>query len=298
MSDRVELIRALAVLAEEPAPEHEAVARALGLPHPPSSAEHTDIFVLQVYPFASVYLGVEGMLGGEARDRIAGFWRAVGQTPPPDPDHVAALLGLYAGLLGQAEQETEPPRRIMTERAAAVLLWEHLVSWLPPFLAKLNEVGTSFHREWADLLIDVLSAECRTLGDDLAPPIHLVDVPGLSEGGTLDEHLSGVLAPVRSGMVITRGDLARGAANAEVGSRIGERRFVLRAMLEQDARATLRWLSSEASRWSEIHLRLRSRWGIDSNFWVQRSTEAAELFTRMADSEEEREVMFGATRSF
>ncbi|MFP5298110.1 MAG: molecular chaperone TorD family protein [Actinomycetota bacterium] len=297
MSERVELIRALAVLAEEPAAEHAAVAHTLGLPNPPSPAEHTDVYVLQVYPFASVYVGAEGMMGGEARDRIAGFWRAVGQVPPTEPDHVAALLGLYAGLLDQAERENDPARRIMTQRAAAALLWEHLLSWLPPFLAKLREVGSDFHREWADLLIDVLFEESRSLDADLPLPVHLAEAPGLAEEDTLDGHLSGVLAPVRSGMVITRADLARGAVSADVGTRIGERRFILKAMLEQDVRATLRWLSSEATRWKEIHLSMGSRWGIGSNFWVQRCADAAELFTRMADSEEEQEVVLGVARS-
>ena len=40
------------------------------------------------------------MLGGEARDRIAGFWRALGLVPPPEPDHLAVMLGLYAGQPG------------------------------------------------------------------------------------------------------------------------------------------------------------------------------------------------------
>jgi sulfite exporter TauE/SafE len=38
------------------------------------------------------------MLGGAARERVAGFWRAVGLVPPPEPDHLAALLGLAAGV--------------------------------------------------------------------------------------------------------------------------------------------------------------------------------------------------------
>jgi hypothetical protein len=38
-----------------------------------------------------------------------------------------------------------------------------------------------------------------------------------------------------------------------VGFRIGERRFALRAMLEQDPRATVAWLAGEASRWQQRH---------------------------------------------
>lgn len=52
---------------------------------PPAVDEHTDVLVFQAYPYASIYLGAEGMLGGKARDRIAGFWRALGGEPPAEP---------------------------------------------------------------------------------------------------------------------------------------------------------------------------------------------------------------------
>jgi len=93
-----EVLRALAVLCESPHPSHARVAEALDLGSTPSAADHTQAFVLGAVPYASVYLGPEGMLGGEAADRVAGFWRALGYVPPPEPDHLAALLGLLATL--------------------------------------------------------------------------------------------------------------------------------------------------------------------------------------------------------
>ena len=96
---RAELLRGLAVFAEAPGPSHAALADALGIPGVPDAAAYSDVFLFQLYPYAPVHLGPEGMMGGEARDRVAGFWRAVGRTPPPEPDHLAALLGLYAALL-------------------------------------------------------------------------------------------------------------------------------------------------------------------------------------------------------
>src|SRR3712207_4790889 len=74
----MELLRALAVLAEPPTAETRRVAEALGLGAGARADEYTELFVFQLYPYASVYLGREGMLGGEARDRVGGFWRALG----------------------------------------------------------------------------------------------------------------------------------------------------------------------------------------------------------------------------
>ncbi|HYP52965.1 MAG TPA: hypothetical protein VEQ42_05460, partial [Pyrinomonadaceae bacterium] len=59
-----ELFRALAALAEPPTDETARVAHALSLGPPPSADEYARLFVFQLYPYASVYLGPEGMLGG------------------------------------------------------------------------------------------------------------------------------------------------------------------------------------------------------------------------------------------
>src|SRR5204863_6550834 len=97
-ADAVELFRTLGVLLEPPVAAHRPLAELLDLGPPPSAAEHTDLFRFQLYPYASVYLGAEGMLGGEARDRIAGFWRALGLVPPAEPDELTVMLGFYAEL--------------------------------------------------------------------------------------------------------------------------------------------------------------------------------------------------------
>src|SRR3979409_705302 len=129
----MELFRALAVLAEPPTKEVARVAEALGLGVLPEQSEYTDLFVFQAYPYASVYLGAEGMLGGEARDRIAGFWRALGSEPPSEPDHLSVLLAALATLPG------EPPS------VRGALYWEHIASWMPPYLATLRRVGGAVH---------------------------------------------------------------------------------------------------------------------------------------------------------
>ncbi|HZB44880.1 MAG TPA: molecular chaperone TorD family protein, partial [Pyrinomonadaceae bacterium] len=101
----MEILRALAVLVEPPdRPGAARVAEALGLGELPEASAYTDLFVFQLYPYASVYVGREGMLGGEARDRVAGFLAALGHDVPAEPDHLALLLGAYAGLC-EAERD-------------------------------------------------------------------------------------------------------------------------------------------------------------------------------------------------
>ncbi|HSK15310.1 MAG TPA: molecular chaperone TorD family protein [Gaiellaceae bacterium] len=263
-----ELLRALAVLAEPPAPEHERVAASLGL-DPPRSEEYADIFLQQLYPYASVYAGAEGMLGGEARDRVAGFWRALGLVPPAEPDHLTALLGLLAAL------EAPEHRR--------ALLWEHLLSWLSPWLAKLDEIAPPAYRAWGRLLGTALEEEARALGPLEGLPLHLRAAPPLEH----DDLLGGVLVPVRSGVLLVRDDLAHAARELGLGVRIAERRYVLRALLAQDAAPTLAWLAAEARRWAGLHA---ERPGPIGEFWQERAEAAAALLDDACTAAREREV--------
>src|SRR6266536_138439 len=157
---------ALGVLCEPPKAAHVAIAEALRLPGRIDAADHTELFGFQLVPYASVYLGAEGMLGGEAADRVAGFWRALRLTPPPEPDHLAALLGLYA-TIGEAERgERDRARQALWRQARRALLWEHLLTWAVTYARAVIGSAPPFHAAWAQLLERTLLAEAA----DLEPP--------------------------------------------------------------------------------------------------------------------------------
>lgn len=264
-----ELFRALGALSEAPAPAHARLAEALGLPGVAGAEDHTQLFVFQLVPYASVYLGPEGMMGGEARDRVAGFWRALHLTPPNEPDHLAILLGLYASLGEREAAESEPDRRLMWVQARRTLLWEHLLTWLPAYTNAVIRVASGFYAAWAALLIQALGAEAREL---TAPafPMHLRDMPAVPDPRE-ESFIRALLAPARSGLIITRDDLAHGARKTGLGLRMGERAFVLRSLIEQDPVATFGWLVEEAARWESQHATTTAVAGDASQHWLVRA---------------------------
>lgn len=285
---RADLLRALGALCEAPDPGHASIAAALGLRLPHRPADRTATFLFQVYPYASVHVGVEGMRGGEAVDRVAGFWRAVGLVPPAEPDHLAALLGLAASLAELEAWEADPARRVLRREARAALLWEHLLSWVVPFLRATATVGTEFHARWASLVEAALLDDARSLGEPPTRlPAHLRAAPRFPEADELDELLVATLAPVRSGMVLSREDLLRAGRDVGVGIRIGERRFILRSMLSQDPTGTLRWLADEAARWAEIHAGTGAGLGPTALFWEERARAAEARFLELSVAAEE-----------
>src|SRR3989440_3401199 len=317
----MEIFRALAVFAEPPGrPEVARLAELLDLGEPPSLSEYTETFVFQLYPYASVYLGAEGMLGGEARDRVAGFLSALGLAPPHEPDHLSTLLATYAQLSAPEEDEggtdedesgadetklrayedergtNEVERRTNEDERGArrragrgaarrAFLWEHILSWLPAYLDKLAEIAPPFYRRWAKLLMSALVEEARASVPPVALPLHLREAPHVSDprATSPDEFLRSLLAPARSGVILVRADLARAARSLGTALRAGERMFALKSLMGQDACGALAWLAEEAARVAALHVARRDALGGGAGWGAARAC-ATERLLREVES--------------
>lgn len=323
----MELLRALGSLIDAPSPQHGAVARALGLPEPPSPAEHGRVVASQRWPYASVYLGSEGMMGGDARARIAGFRRALGadlgqdgRAAATEADHLAALLDLLAALDrwggngGRAStggsatgpagpmsdvaasrpqdsraQDPGAAHRTLLGHAKITLVREHIAPWLGPYLASFHHCGSEFYEAWATLLgraIGAVQAEMESEPDSPPSPslpAALRAAPALPDprraGG--EAFVAGLLAPVRSGMILVRDDLARLARDAGLACRAGERRYVLVGLLAQDPGGTLARLSRRAREWRE-RLSAQASPARIAQWWAARADTTARLLSELA----------------
>jgi len=248
---RWELFRALGAVADNPA-DARAACGALGLPAP-GTAEHTEAFVLNCPPYAAVYLSAEGGLGGDAADRAAGFWRAIGVPPPTEPDHLTTLLSLYASLGQAADGARAAATAGALTRARHALFWEHLWPWLPAYLEAVTSLRVPSLAAWASLARQAVLAERAAHPGGRLPLALRAAPPPLSPGCAPGDLPGALTTPARSGLILTRRCLAAGAEAASAGHRIGERRFTLHAMLEQEPGGTLRWLAGEAGRWASRH---------------------------------------------
>jgi TorA maturation chaperone TorD len=276
-----DLFRALGALSEAPDPAHARLAGALGLPGRPDAADHTALFVLQLVPYASAYLSADGMVGGESADRVAGFWRALRLTPPAEPDHLAALLGLYATLGEREREDGDAARAVLWRQARRALLWEHLLTWLPPYTVAAEHAADPCYAGWARLLRDALYAEARTLPAPATTALHLREPPAPPDPDAGPEPLvRALLAPGRSGVILTRADLADGAERVGAALRQGGRAFVLRAMLGQAPLATLGWLAGEADRWSARHAAAEPVLGEVARAWRTRAQASGSALRR------------------
>ena len=282
----MELLRCLGSLIEPPSEETRHLAELLELGPPPAAADQTDLFLFQLYPYASVYLDSEGKMGGEARDRIAGFWRALDMGPPAESDHLTVLLAFYSRLQeleGRTKNEDTAER---WRHIRSAFLWEHLVSWLPVYLDKLRELGFSFYTGWANLLAQALTEEIEAIRRPTVLPLHLREAgemvdPRIDEDGA--GLLGSLLAPACCGFILLRDDLRRAGRDLELGVRAGERSYVLKSLLGQDDKNTLLWLANEASTWADRHRSWQPLTGSIAAFWSSRAATTATLLTDLAN---------------
>lgn len=244
---RWELLRALGALTVDAPGENEIVFRTLGL-EPWSGTDHTKVFVLDLPPYASIYLDPEGKLGGACVDQIAGVWRALGLDPPSEPDHLLSLFGLYASLGSAISECSTQVARKRVEVAARTVLSEHLHPWIFVYLAAVQTYPAT--EPWAELVRGVLRMELRSWPDEEGLPLMLREAPRRDLADLSPDRIYELATvPVMAGGVVTFRDLEEMGSRAGVGVRRGERRFILRSMMEQEPRETLRQLATHFHRW-------------------------------------------------
>ncbi|MEV4709614.1 molecular chaperone TorD family protein [Actinoplanes sp. NPDC049316] len=274
---RADLLRALGVFAEPPGPQHCRLADLLGVPAPTGS-DWTEAFTVQLVPHASIYLGAEGMLGGDAAERVAGFWRALRIPVPADADHLTTLLGLYATLIEAQASEPDGPRKVLFGHARAALLHEHLLSWLLAYTDAMSEVAPTPYAAWADVLGQAVRGEAAEVGAPDLLPAHLrAAPPPATAHDNLDAVLAYLLSPARSGVVLARGHLAALARDGDLGLRMGDRRRILRALVEQDPGTALPILAEWAGTRAVRHRADTALAGPILAHWAERAAATATL---------------------
>ncbi|HEX6559908.1 MAG TPA: molecular chaperone TorD family protein [Longimicrobiales bacterium] len=276
----MELIRALGELAEAPGPEQVRVARLLELPGEPTRAEYTELFVVQLYPYASVYLSPDGHLGGQVQEHIAAFWRVLREPVPRDPDHIATLFATHAQLIRRAADIAEPYMHELTLQMRHAFFWEHVASWMLPFLARVGELGSATYRGWGMLALDALEAEAGQVGPPAQLPLQLRNAPPLPASGGIDALVDALFSPVRCGCILTRADLSRCARDLGMNMRVAERRYTLRSLLGRDIARVSSWLANESRRQAEQMQSGPAVFGEIAEHWSQRAVMTADLLTR------------------
>jgi len=226
-------VRAVPVLAE-----------ALDQPFDPegSAADHYDLFHLNVFPYASLFLDPAGHLGGPVTDDARRLFRQAGYTADPageDADHISHALDLLAFLSGaeadaledERPDEADRMRDLQRHALDAYLLW-----WLPPLTQAVQQQQHPFYTLLADLTLDLVIDHRDALGaatDDAFQAPRLPDPPPLLDDPStgLKDIAAYLASPPCSGLYLSRTAISRLARHAEVPRGFGTRVQMLTNLL-------------------------------------------------------------------
>lgn len=272
-------------MARSPTEQHVDFAAALNLPSPESLREwrvaHTAAFVQQCPPYASFIVGNDGNIGGEATDRVADFRHMLGaNVMPGQADGLPDLLADYAELVARAGDDAR------AQHARAALLWEHLLSWITPYLDSVVRSAPPPYDDWARLTRDVLYLEADSVPALKQLPLHLRAAPAAADllaAETAEQAIRMLLTPIAGGIVLTRSDLARAPMQAKSESVQKSRVVVMKYLLEQDGPETLAWLAREAREQARAREVEQQRLEGIATFWSVRATASADALTTMAE---------------
>ncbi len=122
-----------------------------------AAAAHQGLFGFQVFPYQSVFLGEDGLLGGTESERVRGAHRTAGYAPgaaADDPDHLAhelALLSFLCGAEADAHADGRAEKAAVARRQQAAFLRDHLLWWLPLFVPAVARQGDGVYAALAGL---------------------------------------------------------------------------------------------------------------------------------------------------
>jgi len=232
-----------------------------------AARRYTHVFVLNAYPFASVYLDADGAVGGARAGFTRGVLEALGLAVEEGvaADHVAVLFAAASALL---EREGAGQGTLGAERARhgqRTLLAEHVLPWAPHFLDAVGRLdgGTDagLYAAAAVLARRLLTEHAEALfggrrGGDVPPgagaeqrswkasrrheaetvPASIPEAGAASSPAGVSP-LADLTRPARCGFFLSRADIAAIAAGLELPIRFGGRSFMLDSVIQAAAQA-------------------------------------------------------------
>jgi TorA maturation chaperone TorD len=248
------------------------------------AAAWTDLFLLNVYPYGTVFTDISGELNGPAAAAVAHRYEAARYRPPElagagAPDHAGLCLGFLAQLAQEGRED--PP----------FLAWT--LDWLP-VCALAVECQPSAHRFYRDMaaatreaLLSGASVSASAAPRDLAPVLEAGDET--EEVVDLSRLVRFLLAPAASGFFLSRSRL--GALALEAGLRLpfGSRFDVARSLFEAAGECgrvepVLAALSREAEAWDAAYsvlAREHVAWRARAGAWRARIAATRERLSEM-----------------
>ncbi|PRQ02558.1 Nitrate reductase delta subunit [Enhygromyxa salina] len=189
-------------------------------------------FELGVFPYAGVFLDPDAQAGACA-DRVRGFYARAGFSPRPvnaelAPDHLGVELAFMAFVSrAHADGRLGPSSPLLAEFLDACVL-----AYLPSLVIAARELGEGAWPTMLNELLELVAAQRATLPGPRAAPSLCPAQALLDDARTgLREIAAYLLTPARSGVFLTRADIAALARSRGLARGFGSRLTMLDNLL-------------------------------------------------------------------
>ncbi|MEM9952738.1 MAG: molecular chaperone TorD family protein [Chloroflexota bacterium] len=221
----------------------EASARILGVDYDNSQdgASHYQLFVHNVFPYESIFLGNDGLLGGVVTERVVTFYERIGfQADSSDSaDHISNELSALAHLcfaehdaiVNDLVHEVQRLRQLQRR-----FLDEHLLRWLATFWLAVQQQEQSVYTAIVQQSFELVCRHREALGDDLMAQDKLFILPRSpdvidDEKTSLRDIARYLLTPAYTGFYLSSDDIKRIGTRLRLPHGFGKRQQILTNLL-------------------------------------------------------------------
>ncbi len=209
-----------------------------------AAAAHHRIFGLGVFPYQSLFLSAERVLGGvETRRVLASYARAGFICSDTDAaDHLGwqlACLSFLCGAEAGALNDSQTAEALRVGRLQREFLAEHLLRWLPPLVSAFRRQEDRFYAAFGELLLSLVADHMEPGGaaqqSEAGWRLDGTNLMLEDEKTGLQEIADWLTTPVNCGFFLSRAEIGRLARLSDLPGGFGERRQVLGDLLRAGA---------------------------------------------------------------
>lgn len=263
-----------------------------------AAAQHYQLFGLNVFPYESIFLHDDGMLGSVVTEAVQETYRRIGFTPTSSEsaDHLANELAALAFLVGAEADALSDSEQAQSQRMRHLqrqFLDEHLLRWFPALVQAVHQQDVPYYSELSDVLLRMFIEHRESLGEDLlaqAGEFALPDVPVLLEREKtgLKDIAAFLLTPALSGLYLSREDIRRLGRTVELPHGFGSRQQMLTNLLRvaadyQQLEAVLQQMLELVQQWQRHYdtVAAHSTLQCIAPVWQQRLIHSANMLAQM-----------------
>lgn len=233
------------------------------------AAEHYRILSMEIFPYESIFLESEQLIGGETAALVQALYDQAGYTPNDaslSGDHLGIELGFLAWITGEealAWEAGAPGAAHQMRLFQSRFLEDHLLRWLIPCAEAIRRQDHAVFSRLATVTVETVIEHHALLSQSVIGPHSVWELPPLPD--LLDDESTGLkdigrflLTPVYSGLYLSRRDIEELARSYDLPRGFGPRDQMLGNLFNSAVRydsldKLLGDLTEKVRGWDEVY---------------------------------------------